>query len=249
MIRGLYASATGMLALMTKQDVIANNIANANTTGFKRDYASITSFPEALIYAQERSADAHYTQSSVGSLSMGVGIGRTGFINTDGVLRQTGAKLDIALSGDGLFAIQTPSGEMYTRNGNFTKDGYGRITDQDGHLVLGEKGTIRITGNEVFVDEAGKVYVDGTYVDTLKTRQFSAGELEKAGSNTFAASSNGTKASVIIRQGYLEGSNVDATSEMVDMMAVGRSFEANQRVLKTQDDILGKAVNDVGRVA
>jgi flagellar basal-body rod protein FlgG len=238
-----------MLALMTKQDVIANNLANANTTGFKRDYASITSFPEALIYAQDQQLGAKYTQAPVGMLSSGVGLGRTGFINTDGVLRQTGGKLDLALSGDGLFAIQTPAGEMYTRNGNLTKDSFGRIADQDGHLILGEKGPIRITGNEVFVNEAGKVYVDGAYVDTLKIRQFSQGELEKVGSNTFAASSQGTRASAIVRQGYLEGSNVDATSEMVDMMVVARSYEANQRVLKTQDEMLGKAVNDVGRIS
>lgn len=249
MIRGLYASATGMLALMTKQDVIANNIANANTTGFKRDYASITSFPQALIYAQDRQADAAYAQAPVGFLSSGVGISKTGFINTSGVLRQTGGTLDLALVGDGFFAIQTPAGEMYTRNGNLAKDSFGRITDQDGHLVLGEKGPIRITGDKVSINETGKIYVDGAYVDTLKIRQFSQGELEKAGSNTFAASSNGTQASAIVRQGYLEGSNVDATTEMVDMMAIARSFEANQRVLKSQDEMLGKAVNEVGRLA
>ncbi|MCL6471347.1 MAG: flagellar basal-body rod protein FlgF [Firmicutes bacterium] len=249
MIRGLYASAMGMLALMNKQDVISNNLANINTTGFKKDYISITSFPEALVYAQERRGDANYTQKSVGLLSSGVGIGGTGFIISNGALRQTGGTFDLALTGEGFFTVLTPSGERYTRDGSFTKDGFDRLVDQEGNLVLGENGAITITGSEVHVDEVGRVYVDGAYTDTLKIRNFSKGELEKVGSNTFKAFASGQRPTgFVIRQGYLEGSNVNATDEMVDMIATIRSYEANQRVLKAQDELLGRAVNEVGRV-
>src|SRR3990172_7178883 len=140
MIRGLYSSALGMLALTNKQDVIANNLANANTAGFKKDYISIVSFPEAIVNASERYGTSTYQQTPIGFLSSGVGIGQTGFISSSGVIRQTSSSLDLALSGDGFFAVQTPQGEMYTRNGNFAKDNLGRLTTQDGLLVLGENG-------------------------------------------------------------------------------------------------------------
>lgn len=238
-----------MLALMNKQDVIANNLANVNTTGFKKDYISVTSFGQALVYAQERQSGANSAKSPIGWLSSGVGIAGTGFINSSGTLKATGGTFDLAVTGDGFFAIQTPAGERYTRNGSFTKDGFDRLVDQDGNLVLGEKGVVTVKGNEIKIDEAGRVYADGTYADTLKIRSFSNGELEKNGSNTFIASSGGQKpADFAIRQGYLEGSNVDATAEMVEMVATIRSFETNQRVLKAQDEMLGKAVNEVGRL-
>ncbi|MDP2210738.1 MAG: flagellar hook-basal body complex protein [Candidatus Aquicultor sp.] len=249
MIRGLYTSATGMLALMNKQDVISNNLANINTTGFKRDYASITSFPDALVYASEKSVGTQAAQTPIGWLSTGVGIGQTGFINTDAPLRHTGSMLDVALSGNGLFAVGTQAGERYTRNGSFGIDGLSRLVDQDGNLVLGENGAIAINGDEVFIDETGNIYVDDTFIDKLKIRHFEADELEKAGSNLFISQSEGKASEARVRQKYLEGSNVDVTIEMVDMITTVRSFEANQKILKSQDEILGRAVNDVGRLA
>lgn len=249
MIRGLYASATGMLALMSKQDVISNNLANVNTTGFKRDYASITSFPDTLVYASESRVGAQAAQTPVGWLSTGVGIGETGFINTDAPLRHTGSMLDVALSGNGLFAVKTDAGEKYTRNGSFGIDGLSRLVDQDGNLVLGEKGTITIHGDETLIDEMGNIYVDDTFVDKLKIRHFEADELEKVGSNLFGSQTEGKASGARVRQKYLEGSNVDVTIEMVDMITTVRSFEANQKILKSQDEILGRAVNDVGRLA
>lgn len=250
MIRGLYASATGMLALMDKQEVIVNNLANVDTTGFRQDYAAVTSFPEALVYASRGQSSASKLQAPIGWLNTGAGIGERGFISKDGILRETGGNLDLALSGDGFFTIQMPTGEVYTRNGSFMRDGSGRLTDQDGRLVLGEKGSITITGNTISIDESGDLYADGAYMDTLKIRRFSKGDLTKVADNFFAASSKGKPATgITIRQGYLEGSNVDVPREMVDMVATARSFEANQRILKSQDEILSRAVNDVGRLA
>lgn len=249
MIRGLYASATGMLALLGKQDVISNNLANVNTAGFKRDYASITSFPDTLVYASENRVGTQAAQNPIGWLSTGVGIGKAGFINTDAALRHTGSMFDVALSGNGLFAVGTQAGERYTRNGSFGIDGMNRLVDQGGNLVLGENGAITINGDEVRFDETGNVYVDDAYVDKLKIRQFDADELDKAGSNLFIAQAEGRASEARVRQMYLEGSNVDVTIEMVDMITTVRSFEANQKILKSQDEILGRAVNDVGRLA
>jgi flagellar basal-body rod protein FlgG len=225
-----------MLALISKQDVIANNLANVNTTGFKRDYASLRSFSEELVYAMEGRPDSGYSQTPIGTLSSGVGIGETGFINTN------------ALSGDGFFAVSTPTGERYTRNGNFNVDGLGRLVDQDGNFVLGESGPVAIDGNDVVIDEMGRVFVDTVQVDTLRIRGFDSDELRKVGDNLFVASTQGRTADAVVKQRYLEGSNVDVVGEMVEMMATSRSFEANQRILKSQDEMLGRAVNDVGRI-
>jgi len=249
LIRGLYTSATGMLALMSKQDVISNNLANVNTTGYKKDYISVRSFPEALVYAEGGRSSSMDALAPIGQLSAGVGIGKTGFINSNGNLRQTGGDFDLALAGDGLFTVKTPAGEMYTRNGNFGLDSLGRLVNQDGHLVMGESRPVKIEGDDVVVDVSGRIFVDGSYVDTLKIRRFNEEELRKAGSNAFVASSKGEVVDAVVRQGYLEGSNVDVVSEMVEMIAMVRSFEANQRILKSQDELMSRAVNDVGRLA
>jgi flagellar basal-body rod protein FlgG len=239
-----------MLSLTNKQDVIANNLANANTPGFKKDYISITSFPEQLVSASESYSASRRTERPVGYISPGVGIGETGFINSNGVIRETGGTFDLALSGEGFFAVRSPQGEVYTRNGSFSKDSLGRLVSQDGYLVLGEKGPINVGNGKVAIDVAGRVEINGTYVDTLKVRRFATGDLAKQGSNTFVAHATGqTATSFTVRQGFLEGSNVDTTSELVDMTTTLGAYEANQRVLKTQDEILGKAVNEVGRIS
>lgn len=248
MIRGLYASATGMLTLMNKQEVIANNLANVNTTGFKQDYAQITSFHDALVYEMGARGESSVPRGSIGQLSTAVGIGEKEFVSKDGELRQTGASLDIALRGDGFFTIKTSVGEVYTRNGSFTKNGRGMLVDQAGNLVLGEKGPIELSGKEVMIESSGKVLVDGEYVDNLKIRRFDKGGLIKIENNVFSASSKGKPANgVSIKQGYLEESNVDLPRETVDMLITARSYEANQRVLKVHDELLGRVINDVGR--
>lgn len=250
MIRGLYGAATGMMALMNKQDVISNNLANVNTPGFKKDYASIESFPEMLVYESERQSSENTDYRIVGKMGFGVGIGQTGFVMSNGVLRNTNAPLDLALSGGGFFSVQTAEGERYTRNGSFSKDAYGRLVDSDGNLVLGENGSISANGKDILVDTNGRIQVDGQYVDTLKIRSFPRNALTKVGANLFSASTGGVVSEDLsIRQGYLEASNVDSTGEMVDMVQTIRAYEINQKILKTQDEILGRAVNEVGRVS
>jgi flagellar basal-body rod protein FlgG len=234
---------------MNKQNVISNNLANVNTPGFKKDYASIVSFPETLVYASESQSPSNTGYGLVGKMGFGVGIGQTGYIMSNGVLRSTGNPLNVALSGNGFFAVKTDEGERYTRNGSFSKDAYGRLADSEGNLVLGEKGTISVNGKEVSIDVSGRIKVDGKYVDTLKVRSFDRGALTKIGGNLFSASAAGAVTKDLsINQGYLEESNVDSSEEMVEMVQVLRTYETNQKVLKTQDEILSKAVNEVGRV-
>ncbi|MDI6799685.1 MAG: flagellar hook-basal body protein [Actinomycetota bacterium] len=261
MIRGLYASALGMLAQMNKNDVIANNLANVNTNGYKRDAASVVSFSLAPIKSVEGSAPSAQTPS-VGYLGMGVGLGKTVFDPTQGALRQTGGELDFAISGEAFFTVQTPSGNMYTRNGSFSLDSTGQLVDGNGYLVLGQDGPIKIEGSEVVADLLGNIYVDGVKKDTFKIVAVEKAEGEgqakalktqdvfkKEGNGLFSAASEPAAATGFqVVQGTVETSNVDLAREMTEMIATFRAYEANQQAISSHNETLGKAVNEVGRL-
>jgi len=255
MLRGLNIAATGMLAEMNKQDLIANNLANVETNGFKRDVLAFESFPMALVYAYESgSSGKSYQDTSpapIGYLGTGVGVTEAMIDYSQGAFRRTENELDFALMGDGFFAVQTPDGERYTRNGNFMLDAQGQLVNSDGYPVLGQNGTIQISGTKVSVDESGNISVDGQTIDSFKLVVFSQSDaLEKVGHNLFAAGAAGAPATdVEVAQGCLEASNVNVVKEMVEMIATLRAYEANQRVIRSQDEMLGKAVNEVGKLA
>jgi len=253
MVRGLYAAATGMLAEMSKHDVIANNLANINTVGFKEDTLTFESFPLVLVKAME--GNKINNTSSIGYLGTGVGISETVFDNSQGALKETGNKLDFALTGDGFFVLSTPGGEMYTRNGSFTLDTQGRLVDAHGYFVLGQNGAIQVDGDEVSVDKNGDMVVDGEQMDSLRIVKFDQPEetLRKVGENLFQVS-EGTVVvpqaadNVAVSQGFVEASNVNVAKEMIEMMISLRAYEANQKAIHSQDEMLGKAVNEVGRL-
>ncbi|HEX8207522.1 MAG TPA: flagellar hook-basal body protein [Solirubrobacteraceae bacterium] len=227
MERGLYIAASGMLSEMQRQDLIANDLANASTPGYKADRTAQHSFAEMLLENRETGAD-------VGLLGSGVSIARQVTDLAPQAVRETGEPLDFAITGDGFFGIQTQDGLRFTRNGRFMADGQGRLTDQMGNLVVGRD------GNPVVI--AG----DGT-VDPGRVGVFNVQNARKAGEGLFTGAAGGP-AEGQVRSGALEGSGVDAARTMVDMIASLRAFEAGQRVITTIDSTLQKAANDVGRV-
>ena len=228
MERGLYIAASGMLSEMQRQDLIANDLANASTPGYKADRTSQHSFAEILL-------ENRRTGAQIGSLGTGVTIAQQITDLAPQASRETGEPLDFAISGGGFFGIQTGDGLRFTRNGRFTTDGAGRLTDQLGNLVVGRDGG-PIT-----------VAADGT-VDPAQLGLFNVQNARKAGEGLFTGAAGGP-ADGSIRSGALEGSGVDAARTMVDMIASLRAFEAGQRVITTIDSTLQKAANDVGRVA
>lgn len=261
MLRGIYASATGMAAQAQRLDVLSNNLANAATVGYKRDVAVSLSFQDLL---QQRLDD----RQDAGRGTLPVSIGRvpagtaltTATRLADGPLRATGRGLDVALQGDGFFTVSTPQGIRYTRAGNFAQDAEGRLVTPAGHPVL--VGGQAVRGREIEIREDAGVWVDGRlagYLDIVTTQQ--AGALRKVGDNLWAVSGDGaplvgatvaTGASGTsgekpwrLQVGFLEMSNVEPLREMVELIQVTRSFEANQQALRAQDEALGRAVNDL----
>jgi len=255
MIRGLYTSAMGMQNNEKRMEVISNNLANIDTTGYKKDTAVSTSFAEVM--TEIINSDQDDNQNDVGKLSLGVGVDDVVTNYKQGSLVKTENPLDVAITNSELafFAVEVPGAngaqEMYTRDGGFTVNSLGQLTTKDGYLVKGENGVITLNGSKVNINEDGSVIEDGSSVDKLLIKEFAdSSRLNKQGNNLISNTGDTqTKPfSGQVVQGSLESSNVNSISEMVEMISVMRSYEANQKVLKSHDDTLQKAVNEVGRV-
>lgn len=268
MIRGLYTGALGMLAREHETDVIANNLANVSTAGFRRDTLVERSFPEHLI----RRFDDEVIETVAGSLDpappvgpMGTGVQVDDVVTdrTRGGLRETSDPLDLALEGsaDAFLVVQTPRGERYTRAGNLTVSPEGfLVLENTGDLVLGENGPIRGTRENLRILPDGLVETNTAYagglnrweapvpVDRLRLRVFGDPDaLEKEGALLYRAGAGAAPApagpgTVAVRTGFLEASNANVVREMVDLITAQRSYEANARVVQNYDQLLGQII-------
>ncbi|MBI5473229.1 MAG: flagellar basal-body rod protein FlgF [Ignavibacteriae bacterium] len=247
MIKGLYSSSNGMPPMLVRMEVIANNLANINTTGFKKD---------AMFVEMMNDAGAA-PPVGAGELSGRLNVVRmTDF--AEGSLEQTGNPLDLALQGAGYFVVQTPEGERYTRNGNFTLALDGSLVTQDGFQVLGKGGRIkfpdvqRVVRGDVAINAAGEITMDKNVIGQLRVVNFADETmLRKAGDALFRVE-QGADAGLTeqdlptVRQGFLEESNVDGMAEMIDMIEIMRHFESNQKAIASQDATLERAL-EVGK--
>ncbi|MCL5256757.1 MAG: flagellar basal-body rod protein FlgF [Chloroflexi bacterium] len=257
MIRGIYASASSMLTLFSKQMVINNNLANVQTTGYKQDIANEEASPGLYLNRTNDLSSPFIpagmsTATPVGTLGTGVAVGESTLDMTQGQLEETGNPLDMALSGSGFFSVQTNQGVLYTRDGSFVRNPDGRLTTANGELVLGQNGPIQIPEGEVQIASDGTVLAGGQQVDRLAIVEFPAGEqMVKTGGNLLQPATAGlapaAATQTTVHQGFLERSNVDVTKAMVDMMAVARAYEASQKMIQFQDAALDKAVNEIAR--
>jgi flagellar basal-body rod protein FlgG len=241
----MYAAVSGNLAAMRRMDVISNNLANVNTPGYKKDRMSFEGLlagdenPPAV--PQNKTADPILQKENI-------------FIDyASGPTSQSGNPLDLALDGDGFFAVTTPEGTAYTRQGNFRTSADGTLVTVDGYPVQGTGGaSISIKGSRVEIDAKGVVAVDGTQVGSISLVDFEKPyALTKVGNALFVPADPQTPSQAgkgQILQGYLEGSNVESISEMVQLIETNRYFEACSKVIKGFDDMAIKAVNDLGRV-
>lgn len=349
MIRGLYISASSAVAETKRIDVIANNIANVNTTGYKKDVMITENFPEILIskingrldrdllgrrasaagitgenggqtytattpagyfnvetpQGISRSRSIAFRVNEEGYLVTTQGnyiLGQNGRINTGGAevtidaagqvlaggtavdrlkisnplnvlghlsygirssevmtnyeqgqLHPTGNSFDLALRGKGFFCIETPEGERYTRSGDFTKDAEGYLVTKEGYKVLGEAGYINIQGGSITINEKGEVYSGSELLDKLKLADFSDYDVLRKEGNGLIRIEEGVEAEPaaaagMVQQGFLESSNVNSVKEMVQLMTMMRSYEANQKLIKIHDELIGKAVTEIARI-
>jgi flagellar basal-body rod protein FlgF len=259
MIRGLYTAVTGLITGEAKQSVVTNNIANANTTGFKSDNLSIKKFDDVLIQNYDKLVNGVNTKSTIGSLSMGSEIDDLNTYFTQGVVQTTDKSTDFAIEGSGFFTVQRDNGiankNYYTRSGDFHVDGKGYLVTDSGDKVLG-KNKLTNANEPIFVgegkmvsDKYGNISVNGENKYKLNTVDFEDYKsMKKIGDNLFEAANPIQNANVTVRQNALEKSNVNVTTEIINMMTIMRNFESNQKVVQAIDETLGKAVNEVGTV-
>ncbi|MCX8052621.1 MAG: flagellar hook-basal body protein, partial [Armatimonadetes bacterium] len=229
MIRAFYAAASGMVAQSSKQDIIANNIANAQTAGFKRQRVAATSFAETLERSFVSLKDASrppYPDSPVNPVMVTV---QDAVDTSPGAVRVTGNDLDLAIEGPGAFEVVLSGTTRQTRNGAFRIDSSGELCTLDGAKVQGKSGNIKLPQGKIAVAQDGTITANGVEVDKIKI----------VGENP-----DETK----ITQGALEESNVNVIREMTDMIVNMRSFEANQRVIGNVDRTLEKLINEAGKV-
>lgn len=242
MLKGIYRAASGMIPQMKKQEVTANNIANASTPGHKRDVVFLEQLDAAKRATRPKSSDWQipmidqvYTDYSQGSLD------------------QTGNDLDLGIEGKGFFVIESPEGEsrLYTRNGNFAIDTEGFLATSEGFRVVGEGGPIEVGNGSVAVDESGTVMVNTEPVGKLQVVEFPDQKLlTKTGDSGYTTSDENPPAPATkftVRQGYLERSNINVIKEMVDMIMTMRAFESGAKSIQMQDNSLDALFSQVGR--
>jgi len=232
MLENINLSMEGMSSLIYLQEVIANNLANVNTVGFKRERF----FPEVL---SDASIQAETNCEEI-------------TIFDQGPLRETKNSLDMAIEGEGFFTIQTPEGIRYTRNGSFKLNFMGQLGMDENALVMGESGPIEVTG-EITVNGRGEIYQKGEMIDRLRIVTFERPyPIKKAGYNLFVPEEDQVDEIEVedarIMQGFVEESNVEPIKEMVNMLSLFRFFEAGQKTLTTYDEMLDKSANVIGRV-
>lgn len=258
MLRGLYTAWTGMVNEQKRLDVVSNNMANSATIGYKDDRVTSQAFDQVLGIKIRDGSQAYHNQA-IGRLSLGVKIGEVYTDYSQGSIRETGNTYDLTLSGKGFFTVNVVNKSgvthtRYTRNGQFhvTKDGY--LVDADGNRVQGQGGDIVIdpSARSVSVSSTGQIVADGQPVDTLQIVDFEDYDyLVKYGDTMYEPVEGATmidpKADIL--QGFTEQSNVNVIKEMVDMITITRAYEANQKVIRSYDSMLDKAVNQVGRLS
>ena len=254
MIRGWYTGASGMNAQQYRLDTISNNLANVDTAGYKKDVTVTKSFSELLLRRTNYdgvyenifgSADA---APIIGKLGVGVETNENFTDFSEGSLRLTNTSTDLALHGKGFFAIQTPDGERYTRNGNFLIGKEGILETKDGYPVLGENGYIYVDDDKITINEDGIISKSetGEEIDRFKVVRFDNERyLKKMGESMYSTNdiagpahiAEGTERPKFL-QGYSETSNVNVVNEMVQMIEVNRAYEANQKTITSEDSMM-----------
>lgn len=264
MVKGLYTAYTGMLNEQNRLDILSNNLANADTNGYKKEGTTSQTFADEL--AIKIKDTSYYSMpQGLGTMSMGVHIGETYTDYSQGNFSVTENATDFALDGDGFFAIAYTdkagnTSVKYTRDGAFVVNTAGYLVTKDGDFVLNQNGAlngdpaqrIQLDPNaEITVDEDGNIYQNNVQVATLGVVDFEDyNYLAKYGENMYDLVDGGVRVAsdAAVNQGCIEASNINIVSEMVDMITITRAYQAGQKVINAIDETLDKAVNQVGKV-
>jgi len=259
MLKGLYIAYTGMINEQKRMEILTNNLANASTVGYKKEGSTSESFDEILTLKIRDASVGRRLVQPVGSNNPGVKIGENYTDYTQGSLRVTNNTYDLALAGEGFFAIEYTNkagttSTMYTRAGQFTLNRDGYLVTEDGDYVLSDQNQ-RIRLNpllETRILEDGTITQNNATVARIQVADFEDyNYLEKFGENFYRPIEGATQreATVAVKSGYLEMSNVQVVSEMVNLINIARAYETNQKIIQTYDSSLATAVNQIGRLS
>ena len=256
MLNALYVATGGMLMQTSRMDLISENLANVTTAGYKKDRPAFTSYlpQDSQPYPQNFIRQSLYNKTINASVKLDEV--KTDF--SEGSIHQTGKHLDFAIGKKNVFfAVATPFGVRFTRDGNFTLNENKELVTQDGFKVLSSNldsiNGININPeDEVYVTEDGEIMVNGNLETSIFLGEFkNPNILQKIGRNLYAAIGEMPEAaeSPRLKQGFIEGSNVNAVQEMVKMIDASRAFETYQKVIQSIDEINSKSANEIGRLA
>lgn len=262
MLKGLYTAYTGMINEQNRMDTLSNNLANSATVGFKKEGSTSEAFSDILAYKIKDTSEAPNIARRLGVNNPGVKIGENYTNYSQGSFRQTDNKYDFAINGEGFFTVEVTNradeiSTKYTRDGNFTLTRDGFLVTKDGDRVLGNSGGGALApiqldpSKESVIDDFGIIYQNDEEVARLQISDFADyNYLEHYGNNYYEPVEgaefqdfNGS-----VHSGYLEASNVQVVSEMVEMINVTRAYESNQKIIQTYDETLQIAVSQLGKI-
>lgn len=264
--KGIFSAVSGAMAQSQRLDTIANNLANANTTSFKKDrqvfneYLSAYERPNDLITVPRVPASIESFYDMQGGDNAYVNSAGTYTNFVQGTLKSTGSPLDIGIDGKGFLEIGTPEGVRWTRNGGLQIDGNGRLVNKEGHPVLRQgqgdpaQRAITVNSRNVTIAQSGDIYDGGNLVGRLALVEFAnPDDLQKVGNSNYTLKSGSTGQPVQslesrVHQGFLETSNVNVVEEMTDMITANRVFEATQQAIKAHDQMDDKLINQAAKV-
>ena len=260
MLKSIYTPLSGALAQEKVLDIIANNLANINTVGYKEEKVSFKVLdPEPEKFYNDPLPPANY-KVDLEQLNPLIG-NDIDYVEVSGVYRDdkqgpvinTGNSFDIMIEGDGYLEVNTHEGLRYTRNGSLTINENGALTDKFGNPVLGNGGVIFVKSTDMEINRKGEVIQDGNIIDRLKIMKFSdPRQVEKVGQNHYFYSGPPELISNVehptVRQGFLEGSNVNPIKNLTTMIMAHRSYEAYQKAIKNVDNMMEKSSNSIGSV-
>ncbi len=268
--KGIYTSMSGAMTQNLKLETIANNIANVNTPGFKRDQQVFREYltanekqPEVIQVPKDVAAIESFYNIQGGDKSYAEAVG-TFTDHSQGGIKATGGTLDIAIDGQGYFEVLTPQGTRFTRSGNFTLDGNGNLVNKEGFFVLSQGDAesnpqdriIQLQGQgAVTFADSGDIYQGKEIVSKLGVVKIADPDsIQKVGSSLFEFKPNANPQvenveNPNLRQGFIETSNVNIVQEMTDMITTNRIFEMNQKAIQAHDSMADKMVNVVGKVS
>jgi flagellar basal-body rod protein FlgF len=264
--KGIYAAVSGAMAQNSRLETIANNLANVNTSSFKKDrqvfseYLSAYEKPNDVIAVPRVPASIESFYDMQGGDNAYVNPAGTYTNFEQGGLRPTGGQLDLAIEGKGFFEVMSPQGLRWTRNGGLQIDGTGRLVSKEGFPILKEgqgdpaQRMIQLNSHNITISQKGEVFDGGNLAGKLALVDFvKLDDLQKVGSSLYTLKSTAGSAPLPteegrIHQGFMEASNVNVVEEMTDMISANRVFEAAQKAIKGHDQMDDKLINVVGKV-